>query len=140
MKTVTAAVLLAGVLMGSPARAAAPDKFSVNSAADLVDICRSEPTDAISSAATGFCHGYVVGVYRTLQEIQEAQPKSRFFCVTEHPPSRTEAIAAYVAWTSARPNEMAKVPMESIADYLAATYPCPDAGRSGKTQNGAGAQ
>jgi len=127
-KLIAAGAMLVGVMAGMPAHAATPDKFSVHSAADLVDICRTEPTDATSSAAIGFCHGYVVGVYRTLVEIQEARPKSRFFCVNERPASRTEAINAYVAWTSARPDEMTKVPMESIADYLKANYPCPTGG------------
>lgn len=46
------------------------------------------------------------------------------FCPPAVRPSRTQAINAYVAWTNARPEELAKVPMESITDYLAATYPC----------------
>ena len=68
----------------------------------------------------------MVGVYRTLEEIQEARPWARFFCPA--PPNsttRTEAINAYVSWANARPDELAKAPMESIADYLGATYPCP---------------
>lgn len=139
-KLLVIGVTLAGLGAAAPARAATPEKFNVGTAADLVDICQTQPTDATSSAAAGFCQGYVVGVYRTLVEVQEARPKSRFFCVTEHPASRTEAISAYVAWTSARPEEMSKVPMESIADYLAATYPCPNAGRSGKTIGGKATQ
>lgn len=129
MRNAAAAIaLLTGALAGSPARAATPDRFNVHSAADLIEICRTEPTDATSSAAVGFCHGYVVGVYRTLEEIQEARPKSRYFCVNERPASRTEAINAYITWTSARPDELTKVPMESIADYLKANYPCPAGG------------
>ncbi len=47
--------------------AATPENFNVRSAADLVAICTAVPSDNISSATVGFCHGYVVGVYRTLE-------------------------------------------------------------------------
>ena len=127
-KLLAAGVLMAAALAGPPVLAATPDNFSVRSAADLVEICRSTPNDNISSAAAGFCQGYVVGVYRTLEEIQEARPKARLFCMDQHPPTRTEAINAYVAWIDARPDERDKRPMESITDYLATTYPCPNAG------------
>ena len=128
-----AGVLIAAAFPGRPALAAAPENFNVQSAADLVQICRTVPNDNVSSAAAGFCQGYVVGVYRTLEEIQAARPRARLFCVdqAQHPPSRTEAIAAYVSWMNAKPDEMSKLPMESIADYLAATYPCPNSGSSG---------
>lgn len=132
-KLLAAGALMAAALAGLPVLAATPDNFSVRSAADLVEICRSVPNDAVSSAAAGFCQGYVVGVYRTLEEIQEARPKARLFCMdqTQHPPTRTEAINAYVAWIDARPDERDRNPMESIADYLATTYPCPSAGSPG---------
>ena len=138
----TAGLAMAAACAATPALAATPDNFNVHSAADLVQICRTVPNDNVSSAAAGFCQGYVVGVYRTLEEIQAARPKARLFCVNQyqHPPSRTEAISAYVAWTDPRPDEMSKVPMESIADYLAATYPCSNAGAPSTPTSHPGAQ
>ena len=134
-KLLTAGVLIAAALPGIAALAATPENFNVQSAADLVEICRTMPNDNVSSAAAGFCQGYVVGVYRTLEEIQAARPRARLFCInqSQHPPSRTEAIAAYVGWMDARPDEMSQPPMESIANYLAATYPCPNSGSSSTT-------
>ena len=120
-------LLVFGLALGAfvrPCFAATPSNYDVRSAADLVAICSTAPGDSLASAATGFCHGYVVGVYRTLEEIQEARPWARMFCPPAMRPSRTQAIAAYVAWTNARPEELTKLPMESITDYLAATYPC----------------
>lgn len=122
--------LFLGMVLGAfirPSMAATPENYDVRSAADLVAICSTTPADNISSAGAGFCQGYVVGVYRTLEEIQEARPWARMFCTPPVLPPRTQAIAAYVAWANARPEELAKVPMESIVDYLAATYPCPSA-------------
>lgn len=140
-KLLTAGVLIAA-FAGRPALAATPENFSVHSAADLVEICRSVPNDNVSSAAAGFCQGYVVGVYRTLEEIQEAKPKARLFCMDQYqrPPTRTEAINAYVAWMDAKAAEMSKPPLESIADYLAATYPCSNAKSPGTPASHRGAQ
>ena len=122
-------LLVCGVVLGAlaakPSLSATPANYDVRTAADLVAICSTAPGDNVWSAATGFCHGYIVGVYRTLEEIQEARPWARMFCAPSVRPSRTAAINAYVAWTNARPEELGKVPMESITDYLAATYPCP---------------
>lgn len=114
-----------GLFAAAPSLAATPENFHVRSAADLVAICSAVPNDNVSSAAAGFCHGYVVGVYRTLEEIQAARPSARFFCMTQNSATRTEAINAYVSWASARSDQLSKLPMESIADYLSATYPCP---------------
>ena len=50
-------------------------------------------------------------------------------------PSRTEAIDAYLKWANARPDELAKPPTESIATYLATTYPCPASGHPRATSN-----
>ena len=120
-------LFLLGASMAGPARAGAPENFDMRSAADLVAACSVTPTDAVSSAQVGFCHGFMVGVYRTLEEVQAARPSARMFCPSGTMPSRNEAIAAYVSWANARPDELAKVPQESVADYLAATYPCPAA-------------
>ena len=108
-----------------PSKAATPDNFAMRSGADLLAVCSTEPSDNPSSAAIGFCHGYIVGVYRVLEEIQNARPSTRLFCTASTPPNRTEAIKAYVAWLGAKPDELTKPPMVTIADYLTATYPCP---------------
>lgn len=141
-KLFTAGVLVATALPSMPGLAATPENFNVQSAADLVQICQTMPNDNVSSAASGFCQGYVVGVYRTLEEIQAARPRTRLFCMnlSQRLPSRTEAIAAYVNWMNTKPDEMSQSPMESIADYLAATYPCPSSGSSSITTSRSRAQ
>ena len=132
----TRPALVLGILLGAmaPAIAATPENFQVRSAADLVAICSTTPSDNSSSAMVGFCHGYVVGVYQLLQEVAQARPASRFFCTPAVTPSRTQAIKSFVDWANARPAELSKLPMESIADYLAVTYPCPAAGNLGSAK------
>lgn len=73
-RTLLACAVVLGAFAAKPSLAATPANYDVRSAADLVAICSTAPGDTIASAAMGFCHGYVVGVYRTLEEIQEARP------------------------------------------------------------------
>ena len=121
-------ILVAGLvaLAAVPAVAAAPENFDLRTTGDLVSICSVMPSDAVSSATAGFCHGYVVGVYRTLNEMQTAGSSARFFCQTGQTQSRIQAIDAFVTWANTRPQVLAKPPMDGIADYLAETYPCPE--------------
>ncbi|MBE7209513.1 MAG: hypothetical protein INR65_00700 [Gluconacetobacter diazotrophicus] len=119
------------------ARAASPDAFLVRSTADLVDICqpglRSGPQsglgDDAAAAGLAFCQGFVVGAYRVIEEVAAARPSARFFCMPSLPPTRTDAIDAFVAWARARPGQMNRVPAESIGSFLAETYPCGAGGR-----------
>ena len=123
--------LLAAAAM-APCEAATPDNFAMRSGADLLAVCSTEPSDNPSSAAIGFCHGFIIGAYRVLEEVQEAESSGRLFCMASTPPNRMEAIKAYVAWLGARPYELTKLPTETIADYLAATYPCPAGNKPGR--------
>ncbi len=134
-KAVIVAAILGTIALATPSRAATPDQFMLRSTSDLVSICSTSPTDNISSASTGFCHGFMVGAYRTLEIVQQAKPQSdRMFCPADLP-SRTEAIDAYMKWANARPDELSKPPVDSIATYLATTYPCPATGHSGKSSS-----
>ncbi len=67
--------LLVSVFAAAPTLAATPENSNVRSAADLVAICTTVPSDNISSATVGFCHGYVVGVYRTLEVAASLSPQ-----------------------------------------------------------------
>ena len=126
--------LALGGLAAGHAKAAAPDNFEVRSTSDLVAICSEDQHDQVSAAATGFCHGYVVGVFRIIERVQQARPSVRIFCMPPSPPNRTQAIGAFVDWAKVRPDELDKQPTEGIADFLAATYPCPGGQPGGKPQ------
>ncbi len=116
---------LAGMSASPGNEATTPDNFEVRSTSDLVAICSEDQHDMTSAAATGFCHGYVVGVFRTIERVQQAQPSARIFCLPPSPASRVSAIAAFLDWAKARPDGMEKHSTEGIADFLAANYQCP---------------
>ena len=124
-RLLTVCGIVLGGLIGVRSEAATPDNFEVRTAGDLVAICSTGQDDPVSAAATGFCHGYFVGVYRSIERIQQARPSVRIFCMPPDPPTRTQTINAFVGWTGARLGQLAKPSTEGVADFLAATFPCP---------------
>lgn len=120
-------VALAGALSlgGFGADAANPDNFHVRTTEDLVILCSAEPTDPNYVAAIHFCHGFGTGAYQYYESIVSASPSERFVCPPDPPPTRSEAIAGFVAWAHANPQYVKDRPVDSIFRYLSTTYPCP---------------
>jgi hypothetical protein len=116
------AALLAILPTAVPA-ATTSDNFIVRTAGDLVALCSADETDPMMAAALGFCQGFGVGVYQTLQQTQ-ASLRSKLFCVPNPGPTRSQAIASFVAWVKASPNVASERPADAILDYLEHTYPC----------------
>ena len=75
------------------------------------------------AAAVGFCEGFTVGVYRTLEETQ-AGFHVKLFCMPSPEPTRSQAIASFVAWVQANPGVISGAPADAILRYLQQTYPC----------------
>jgi len=117
-------VALCAVAFPAPSQAAVnQDTFLLHSTADLIDLCTAAPTDPMGTAALNFCHGFGVGVYRVLDEIQHAR-KTRMFCMPEPMPSRNEALAGLIQWARANPDQLSTTPQDGVAAYLMKQYPC----------------
>jgi hypothetical protein len=108
--------------------ATTPDNFIVRTAGGLAALCSADQNDPMMAAAIGFCEGFAVGVYQTLEETQANLP-SRFFCVPTPTPTRSQAIASFVAWVKESPSIASQRPADAILGYLQRTYPCAGAGR-----------
>jgi hypothetical protein len=99
------------------------DEFLLRTTGDLVELCKAAPTDSFYTAAINFCHGFSTGVYRVLEE--ESRAGSRHvFCLPDPPPHRNDAIAAFVQWADANPDQKNQLPTDGIATYLTKKYPC----------------
>jgi hypothetical protein len=122
------AALAAALASPTAGMAATSDEFIVRTAGDLAALCSAAPSDPMMGPAIGFCEGFAVGVYQTLQETQASLP-SPFFCVPAPGPSRSQAIASFVAWVKASPGAASERPADAILGYLQQTYPCAGAGR-----------
>jgi hypothetical protein len=120
-------VALATLPAAVPA-ATTPDNFIVRTAGDLATLCSAEQSDPMMAAAIGFCEGFAVGVYQSLQETQASLP-SPFFCVPTPGPRRSQAIASFLAWVKASPSVASERPADAILGYLQQTYPCAGTGR-----------
>jgi hypothetical protein len=118
------AAFCAAAYCGSARAAVTQETFLVGSTGDLIELCTAAPSDPMGTAALNFCHGFGVGVYRVLAEIEMAR-KVHTFCLPEPMPSRNEALASFVQWAKANPNDLAMPPQDGVAAFLSKQYPCP---------------
>jgi hypothetical protein len=125
-RIIYAAALISALAM-LPATAPAAttqDNFLLRTAGDLVAVCSPVPDDPLMAAAVGFCEGFAVGVYRTLEATQ-AGFRAKLFCMPTPGPARSQAIASFVTWVQANPAVASGEPADAILRYLEQTYPCP---------------
>jgi Rap1a immunity proteins len=108
----------------APGRAAVTeDSFMLRSTGDLIDLCTATPSDPMGTAALNFCQGFGVGVYRVLEEVDGVR-KLRTFCMPDPVPTRNEALASFVQWAKANPDQLGTAPQDGIAAFLLKQYPC----------------
>jgi hypothetical protein len=117
-------VLCLAVSAGSAQAAVTEDSFLVRTTGDLVDLCSAAQSDTMYTAATNFCHGFTVGVFRVLQEEDMARRANHLFCVPNPAPTRNEGIAGFVKWAKADATRMAQLPADGVAKFLSQQYPC----------------
>lgn len=104
--------------------AATPDNFTVKTTRDLVSLCSTDPSASDYPMAISFCHGFAVGAYQYYTQVASASRRERFVCTPNPPPTRSQAISDFVAWTRNHPEAMDAVPVDSMFRYLAEKYPC----------------
>jgi len=110
--------------IGSADAALTEDSFLLRNTGDLVELCSAEQPDPMYTAASNFCHGFAVGVFRVLQEENRASRSNPLFCLPNPAPTRNQAIAGLMQWAKANPSQMAKPAADSIAAFLSHQYKC----------------
>jgi Ssp1 endopeptidase immunity protein Rap1a len=120
------ALLLAGALVAgvTPASAASIENFQVKTTADLIDLCSADPASDHYIAAIHFCEGFAVGAYQYYLAQAADDPSSQYVCVPNPPPTRNDAIVAFLAWAKAHPQFMGEAPVDALFRFLGETYPC----------------
>jgi hypothetical protein len=112
------------LLIPTLSSAAQQKDFLVASTADLVELCTAAPDDPLYTAATHFCHGYLVGAY-AYHAAQVSGPEgARLVCFPDPPPSRNGAVEMYVQWAKAHPERMNEAPVETFFMFLTEKWPC----------------
>jgi hypothetical protein len=111
--------------LAADAGAVSVDDFRVRTAQDLLDLCSVGPDDPHAVEAIHFCHGFASGAWNYYEAVHtgpEAEPN--FVCLPEPPPTRAEAIAAFVAWAQTNPAYMKEAAVDVLFRYLAQKWPC----------------
>jgi hypothetical protein len=122
---VSALALCATLCVGSARAAVTEDNFNLRNTGDLIALCSPAQSDPLYTAASNFCHGFAVGVFRVLQEEDAARRSNHLFCLPNPPPTRSEAVASFTQWVNAKADRMALPAADGIAAFLADQYKCP---------------
>ena len=77
----------------------------------------------MTTAAQNFCHGYLLGAYQVLAQVNAASPKPAF-CIPNPSPTRNQAIADFVAWAKTNPSEAGLPPADGVYEFLIQRFPC----------------
>lgn len=116
-------LLAALLLIAGPATSAGVEKYQIRHAADLVDVCATDPQAADAAIAAAFCHGYLVGAFQFYDAA--TPPEGRFACAPDPKPTRSEVMNGFVVWARNHPQHMQERAVETLFRFLAETYPCP---------------
>ena len=121
------AVIAAGLIAAASARAApvTQDDFLLATTANLVSLCGAASADALYTPAQNFCHGFIVATFRVVTAEESAsRTRHKLFCLPPNPPSRDQAVAAFVQWAASRPKTLASTPTDGLAEYFETAFPC----------------
>jgi hypothetical protein len=118
------ALAVAGMLAtGAAAAALGPDDFVIDDAATLVDLCAAPTDDPYDTQAIHRCHGYASGVVQYAL-LLFAGAGAEMICLPEPQPTRSEAVADFVAWLDGQP-ELADVKApEALLRFMQVRFPC----------------
>lgn len=119
-------VCLAAGVRAQPSGQPTEQTFTAPTTGALADLCSqtSRSDMLMTTAAQNFCHGYLLGAYQVLAEINRAQPKP-FFCIPNPSPTRNEAIAAFLSWAKGNSSAAGLPPADGVYEFLVQHFPCP---------------
>lgn len=116
------AALTTAFVLAASAYAAPPDHYRVATAAELVRVCSTQPSEADYTTAIAFCHGVLAGAYGYYQAV--TPPEHRFVCAPDPAPTRSQVANGFVAWMKGRPQLMSDGAIDTLFRYAAEAFPC----------------
>jgi hypothetical protein len=122
-----AACIVAATIMAVGARSEpTEDTLSVPTTAALAELCADTSSSNVmmTTAAQNFCHGYLLGAYQILAQVDAARGKPAF-CLPNPSPSRNQAIADFVDWAKVNPSDASMPPADGVYEFLTQRFPCP---------------
>ncbi len=121
---------------GTTAQAATEKNFLVRNTQDIVQLCSVSPEDKLYTQAIHFCHGFLVGIYRTQNEFFSNPGLSPLVCLPESFPSpiksgvrevelsRNQTITGYIQWAKTNSDYMQDSVVTTVMKYLIDHFPC----------------
>jgi hypothetical protein len=100
-----------------------PDKYKMEQASDLLDICTVDTSNSVNAEAYGFCVGYFTGAMHYHRALAKG-PDHKAIACPEHTVTRAEAISVFVAWAHNNPQYLTEEPIEALMRAAVAKWPC----------------
>ena len=122
-KWIAAATL--ALLIPNVADAATEANFDAKTTTDLVALCSATPDNGIGTAALNFCQGYIQGAVTVEMLNMAAFRGPKPFCLPNPPPTRSQAISAFINWAQATPDRMTQSATDGLFRFIGVQYPCP---------------
>jgi hypothetical protein len=116
------AFLAASLLLAGAAQAAAPEHYSLTTAAHLAQVCGPQASQAEAATALAFCHGVLAGAsgyYEATTPVAD-----RFICAPNPRPTRAQVANAFVAWMKSHPQYNKDPAVDTLFRFAAEAYPC----------------
>ncbi|MEL6217086.1 MAG: Rap1a/Tai family immunity protein [Pseudomonadota bacterium] len=116
----------AAVLAYGPVKAAEPENFTVDTAADLARLCAIQQVHPNYAAAIHFCHGYLVGLHH-FQVALSAELERPLYCAeaAAPQPTRDSAAADFASWVESNPELGELEALDAVLTWATEAYPCP---------------
>lgn len=128
VRSILFGALIAMPVLSLPAHAAtSAERFELNSAADLVELCAVADDSPMVEAARGFCYGFLSGVGNYHRAINPPGKGNPLFCLPEQRLSRVDTSRRFVEWSRANPQYLHEAPVDTLVRFAVATWPCPQA-------------
>ena len=113
------------VALSSGARAnVTEENFRLDTTRDLVALCGVDAEDPNAVAAIHMCHGYVTGLVH-FHIVMGRALEGRVYCMKDEArPTRDQAVAMFVEWSEAHPENDSSEAVDGVLLWAADTYPC----------------
>ena len=113
------------VALSSGARAnVTEENFRLDTTRDLVALCGVDAGDPNAVAAIHMCHGYVTGLVH-FHIVMGRALEGRVYCMKDEArPTRDQAVAMFVEWSKAHPENDSSEAVDGVLLWAADTYPC----------------
>lgn len=100
------------------------ENFRLDTTRDLVALCGVDAEDPNAVAAIHMCHGYVTGLVH-FHIVMGRALEGRVYCMKDEArPTRDQAVAMFVEWSKAHPENDSSEAVDGVLLWAADTYPC----------------